>query len=293
MRPALRLLAVDALRTLLTRRASALLLVLLFGLLTAVSCSLQLAGESVVNGQVVPIDNETRSGLAVGVAYGGVHFLGLLLVLFVIVPAITGEMESGVASWIFVKPIGRETYLIARMLGGLLFLAAFSAFVVAGLEVLLLKYSGRFEARAILGWVTLLILLASYLGWGVLLSLHLGAGFGGLLVLLLAGLGAAVNLDPLTRILLWGGGSGAPAGILDAFLAPLFGAEGPPFLARAVYAALYFVLPGAGNVHDLAVGATFGRGLPIQGDAISLAIPVAGIPLALLLSLWLLKKREF
>jgi ABC-type Na+ efflux pump permease subunit len=292
MIPRLRLLAVDAFRSLLTRKASALLLVILFGLLTAVSCSLQVRGESVVNGRVLPIDQETRAGLGVGIAFAGVHFLGLMLVLFVIIPALIAEIDRGLAAWVLVKPIRRETFVLGRLLGGFAFLLAFSAFVVVGLEILLGRYGGRLEAGALVGWLVLAALLASYLAWGLFFSLHFGAGFGGIIVLLLAAFGAVLDADPLTRTLLWRR-AGESAGIIDVIVASIFGTADPPLVARVLYGLLYFVVPGSGNIHDLAVASTFGRALPIPEDALSLAVGCAGVPIALLLSLRALKAREF
>src|SRR5262245_18988897 len=125
-----RLLAADTLRALLSRRANIVLIDILFGLLTVASCSLQVTGETMINGQSIPIGADDRLRYAVGATFGGVHFFGALLVLFLIVPAVTGEIESGMASWILIKPIPRATYLFGRLLGAFLFLAAFAALAV-------------------------------------------------------------------------------------------------------------------------------------------------------------------
>ncbi len=292
MRSPILLLAGDTFRSLVSRRANVAMAVLLFGLLTVASCSLQLSGETVVNGQVVPIGPEERVGLAVGTTFGGLHFFGALLALFLLVPSLSGEVESGLAGWILVKPIRRETFLLGRLLGALLFLAAFLALGLVGLEVLLARYAGGMRAAPLLGWGILALLSAAYLAWGFLFALHLGSGLGGLTLLLLALAGAVVDFDVITRYFLSAPADAPAGGLLDALVFALRHGEGPPTAARAVYGVLYAVLPGTGNVHDLAVAVATGRALSIATDHVSLPVVVAGIPIAIVAARRALTRRE-
>ncbi len=293
MRSTIVLLVGDTFRSLVTRRANVAVAVLLFGLLTVASCSLQVSGETVVNGQVVPIGPEERVGLAVGTTFGGLHFFGALLAIFLLVPALSGEVESGLAGWILVKPIRRETYLLGRLLGALLFLAAFLALGLVGLEVLLARYAGGARAAPLLGWGILALLAAAYLAWGFLFALHLGSGLGGLALLLFALAGAVIDFDLITRYFLAAAADAPGGGFLDGLLFALRPGEGPPAAARAVYGVLYAILPGTGNVHALAVAVATGRSLPIATDHVSLPIVVAGIPIAILAARRALARREF
>lgn len=286
------ILAGDTFRTLVSRRANVAIAVLLFGLLTVASCSLQMTGTTVVNGQVLPIGPEERIGIAVGTTFAGLHFFGALLVIFILVPALSSEIESGLAAWVLVKPIRRETYLIGRLLGAFLFLAAFLAVGLVGLEVLLVRYAGGPRPEALLGWAALALLAAAYLAWGVLFALHFGSGLGGLALFLLALSGAVIDFDPLTRYFL-SPAEGAPqGGFLDALFFALRHGEGPPAAARVLYGALYAIFPGTGNVHDLAVALATGRPLGISMDHVSLPIVAVGVPVALLVARRALARRE-
>lgn len=286
------LLAKETFRALLARRTNIALAVLLFGLLTVASCSLQVSGQTMVNGEVVPIGSQERLGLAVGTTFGGLHFFGALLVLFLLVPAVTGEIDTGLAAWVLVKPIPRSTYLMGRVLGAFLFLAVFAALTVIGLEVLLVRYAGGPRLSALTGGGVLVLLLGAYLVWGVLFTFHLGAGPGGIAIVILALSGTVVDFDPLTRVFLRSGGEPEGAGFLDTLFMAMQHGEGPPAAARAVYAVLYALLPGTGNLHDLAVAVATERSLSIATDLISLGVVVAGLPVALFAARRALERRE-
>lgn len=288
----IRILAADTVRTLFVRRTTVLLLMLIFALLTVVSCSLQLTGQTVVNGQASPFGDDARHRMAVAAAFGGAHALGVLLILFLLLPGFVGEIDSGLATWIVTKPLPRRTLLHGRLLGGLAFLAATTGFVVLGLEILLARYSGSIAPRAVLGWGILLLLLAGYMVWGILLALRLGAGFGGIALLLLAACGAVVDTDALTRLFLYPGGDGQPAGLLSVLLQSFFRGAEPPVVARLLYGASYVLLPGTGNVHDVAIAVALGTGIPIASDLVSVAILLAGLPLGLFLASRTLARRE-
>lgn len=289
---AVRLLAADAFRALVSRRTSLVLAILALALLTAMSCSLQITGQTVVNGRVSPVGDEARLSLAIGTAFAGIHCIGVLVVLFLVVPAIVGEIDSGLAAWVLVKPLSRRTYLVGRLVGGAAFLAAFSAVLALGLEILLLKYRGGVSPRLVLGWAVLVVLLAAYLAWGVLFAIHLGPGPGGILLLLLAGAGAFVDADGLTRTFLGVGAGEGPRGILEVFLVPAFGGGSPPLAARAAYGVAYVALPGTGNVHDLAMAAAGGGRLALPLDLLSAGIMLAGLPIAAALAVRALERRE-
>lgn len=286
----LRILARDTLRTLLRRRANAILLVFLFCLLIAVSCSLKVTGGSVVGGQVVPIDEEARLGLAIGTAFGGAHFIGFLTILFVVLPALAGEIESGLASWILVRPVSRSRFLLGRALGAFAFAVLPVAIVALGLEVLLARHLGRIPWGPIAGALALALLFAVYLSWGLFLALRVGGGSAAILVVLCALASIAVHADVLTRWFLLGG-SESPS-FVGMLLTRFFGWETPPAALRFAYGAVYALLPATANLHDLAVAASLSKGLALGLDYASCALAVASIPVALHLARRSLERRD-
>jgi hypothetical protein len=286
------LLAADTVRTLFARRTTALLLVLIFALLTVVSCSLQVTGETVVNGAPVPFGDEARQRLAVTTAFGGAHALGVLLIVLLLLPSLAGEIDGRLAIWIVTKPIARSVYLRGRLLGGVAFLAAVTGFVVLGLEVLLAKYAGALAPRVALGWGILLALLIGYLVWGMLFSLHLGAGIGGIALLVLAASGAIVDTDALTALLLRSTGDEPSGGILGVLLRSFLGGGEPPLAVRIAYGVLYALLPGTGNVHDIAVAYALGVEVPFASDLFSLVVLAVGLPIGILLASRSLARRD-
>lgn len=287
-----RLLAADLLRTLLRRRANALLLLLLFWLLIVVSCSLKVTGGSVVQGHAIPIDETARVRLAIGSALGGAHFIGLLVVVFVALPAAVGETEGGLSSWVLVKNVSRGRYLVARFAGAALFIAAIVAVVALGLEVLLARHLGGIQWAPLAGALVLLLLLVAYLAWGMFLAFAAGSGSAAIMVFLLSLASVVVHSDPLTRYFLGGSGPAAEPTFVDAIVASLIGADGPSLLMRIVYGALYFLTPGAKNLHDFAAAISVGETLALPLDYVTCAIAAASAPLALLFACRLFERKE-
>jgi len=288
----IRLLAADLLRTLFRRRANALLLFLLFWLLIVVSCSLKVSGGSVVDGQAIPIDETARIRLAIASAFGGAHFIGLLVVVFVALPAAVGEAESGLASWALVKAVSRRHYLVSRFLGAAVFLASIVAIVLAGLEVLLARHLGVVQFAPIGGAFVLLSLLVAYLAWGILLAFVVGSGSAAIIVFLLSLASVVVHSDPLTRYFFGSVDPSAVPSFVDAIVAGLIGGEGPSLLLRIVYGTVYFLTPGAKNLHDLATAIAMGDSVALDIDYVSCAIAIATAPIALAFACRVFERKE-
>jgi hypothetical protein len=290
---AILLLARDTFSTLVRRRTNIVLLLIAFWLLIMVSCSLRVTGMTIVDGQAVPVDDAERLKLAIGSAFAGIHFLGFLSVLFVLAPAIFGELESGLAAWTWTKPVTRASWICGRALGAFLFVVALSGLVVAGLELLLSRHAGSTLAAPIVGWLVLLVLFAAYIAIVVAIGVHIGGNMASLVLLLLALLGVFVDVDALTRrFLLGGAGAAAAPGFFDMLLAPLFGGGQAPLLGRVLYGAAYILVPGTGNVHDIAVAKALSSTVPVPLDWISLAIAVAAVPASLAVAARRLARRE-
>ncbi|MFN0151775.1 MAG: hypothetical protein ACKVU1_13835 [bacterium] len=287
-----RRLAIDLLRTLFRRRANALLLFLLFWLLIVVSCSLKVTGGSVVQGHAIPIDETARISLAIGSAFGGAHFIGLLVVIFVALPAVVGEVESGLASWVLVKNVSRGRYLVSRFIGAAVFVVAIVAIVLSGLEVLLARHIGAIQFGPIAGACVMAVLLVAYLAWGVLLAFVVGSGSAAIIVFLLSLASVVVHSDSLTRYFLAAGGSESAPSFVDAIVGTLLGGATPSPVLRVVYGALYFLTPATKNLHDLASALALGETLPLGIDYVTCAIAAASAPLALVFACRALDRKE-
>lgn len=161
-------------------------------------------------------DFEIAGATMLGLSMFATLFLGTVLGVFLTLNAVRGDAERGLLQPLVVRPVGRTTLLLARMLTAALICAVYAA-VVFGITVLLTSSIGGYEADDPLGagarlaLAVVTVVAISMLGTTLLSSTANGIAvfmvFGaGLTAGLLGQIGDAVDsntLEQVSEIVTW------------------------------------------------------------------------------------------
>ena len=128
-------IAAYALREGLRRRVFAVVLglTLLSGGLYALGCAFAFEDVASFSGLGTPVDARALTGATVlGLAMFATLFLGSVLAGFLVLAAVRGDAERGLLQPLVVRPVGRDSVLLGRLLGAVAISAPYTFLVYSG-----------------------------------------------------------------------------------------------------------------------------------------------------------------
>ena len=215
--PAIRTVALLSLREALRRRVFLVVVILTIAFLALFGLgSSQLFDE--INNAEVDFDTGVRTEIIAaatifGLAMFATLFLGTILAVFLTLGAVRGDAERGLLQPVIVRPVGRDTFLLARFLAAATVCGVYVTFVYLG-TLALVRLTGDWSPDRVLlplvGLVAAVTLMCalSLLGSVLLSSTANGIAvfmaFGaGLVAGLLGQIGDALNSDTLENVAEW------------------------------------------------------------------------------------------